>query len=92
MSLQQFYNDYATWLDAGAPDGWPFSRKVGLCGSVTQHPYHLPRWKIKKQLKEAGLDELYPFGGEYRFEIDFDNATMHTNPERIKWVKDHANS
>lgn len=92
MTLQQFYNDYAAWLDAGAPEGQPFYRNLGLCASVTQYPYHQPRWKIKKQLEDAGLDKIYPFGGEYQFETDFDNATMHLNPERIKWVKDHANN
>lgn len=91
-TLRQFYNDYAAWLDKGAPEGQPFHRHVGLCMSVTQAPYCLPPWKIKKQLEEAGLDTIYPFGGEYQFETDFDNATMHTNPLRIQWVKDHANN
>ena len=93
MTLQQFYNDYAAWLDAGAPeDDKHFTRGEGLCSQAMKPPYRVHLSEIKKQFVEAGLDSLYPFGGEYQFDIEFEDETMHLNPLRIQWVKDHANN
>ena len=87
-TLQAFYKAYAAWLDAGAPDLQPFDRRHGLCGAI--QVYGMKRWHIKRQLAEAGLDTIYPFGGEYAFETEYDNATAHLNPDRIEWVRKHA--
>lgn len=32
--LQEFYNDYAAWLDAGAPHCTPYNRRYGLCYAI----------------------------------------------------------
>lgn len=93
-SLQQFYNDYAAWLDAGAPQRKPFGRHMGLCINLwdwSEHNINLDI-ELSNQFKDGGLDEDYPFGGETQFDIDLENRAMHTNPLRIKWVKDHANN
>lgn len=90
--LKAFYQAYAKWLDAGAPNGQPFYRRHGLCGNLTRFT---DDWEpllnaMIDQFKEAGLDTIYPFGGEYAFETEYDNATAHLNPARIKWVKEHC--
>lgn len=94
MTLQDFYNDYAAWLDKGAPHKQPFYRDAGLC-------YNLGRFggdrdayiEMGRQFEAAGLDYMYPFND------DNDDYLSHTrqqdhyiNPLRIQWVKDHANN
>lgn len=94
MTLQQFYNDYAAWLDAGAPEDRRFYRGYGLCDNLYSQPYcniYLMN-EMKGQFKTAGLDIHYPFGGSEVFEYETDNLTFHLNPSRIQWVKDHANN
>lgn len=94
-TLQQFYNDYAAWLDAGAPEGQPFVRSQGLCINLwdwSEHNVNLDI-ELSNQFKDAGLDEDYPFnvnGNDHHRETD--SELMHLNPLRIKWVKDHANN
>lgn len=88
-TLKDFYQTYAAWLDAGAPDGKPFYRHLGLCAAATNYGPGI-RWEVKKQFIAAGMDPLYPFGGEYAFETEYDNATAHLNPERIEWVRENC--
>lgn len=94
MSLQQFYNAYAAWLDAGAPDGQPFVRHTGLC--INLHKFGGNRDVLKEmssQFKEAGLDEDYPFNDNsesYYRETYLDE--IYLNPKRIDWVRYHANN
>lgn len=35
--LADFYKAYSYWIDAGTPEGEPFSRRVGLCGSLCSY-------------------------------------------------------
>ena len=34
--LQEFYNSYQAWLDAGAPDNQPYNRRYGLCHALNR--------------------------------------------------------
>lgn len=91
-TLKEFYQAYAAWLDAGAPEGQPFDRGYGLCDNLYDQ-YYCHRGlmnEMRGQFKKAGLDIDYPFGGSEVFEDETDNSTMHTNPLRVQWVKDHA--
>lgn len=89
-TLKEFYQAYAAWLDAGAPDLQPFDRRHGLCSQAMKRPYSVPLNEIKKQFVDAGLDSLYPFGGEEVFDVEYDNATAHLNSERNEWVREHC--
>lgn len=92
--LQAFYNTYAAWLDAGAPEGQPFYRHAGLCHNLGKFGGDRDAYvEMTRQFEAAGLDYKYPF--DYNMEnyrSQSDDETMHLNPERIKWVKDHANN
>lgn len=87
-TLEGFYREYAAWLYKGAPDFKPFDRRYGLCKAITV--YGLPAELIKKQLQAAGLSSIYPFGGGYTFERDYEGATAHLNAERREWVWEHC--
>lgn len=91
-TLKEFYQAYAAWLDAGAPEDQPFSRAFGLCDNLCDKGFHDLWRELKGQLKSEGYDPAYPFGGSEVFENETDDLTFHLNPERIKWVKDHANN
>lgn len=93
MSLQQFYNAYAAWLDAGAPDGQPFTRHTGLCINLYDWSDCDDQltWELENHFNEGQLDVNYPFnedGEDYRMETQRDEC--HLNPKRIQWVTYHA--
>lgn len=88
--LKAFYKAYAAWLDAGAPQCFPFKRHEGLC-------YNLRKWsdcneelsgELLDQFVDADLDWEYPFDGNW------DNYSgddyKHLNPARVSWVRKHA--
>ena len=91
--LQAFYNAYAAWLDAGAPQYEPFCREAGLCHNLGKFGGDRDAYiEMGRQFEAAGLDYRYPFNdGEADYLCHAFNDDQHTNPERIKWVKDHAN-
>lgn len=92
--LKAFYQAYAAWLDAGAPHLEPFSRGVGLCNNLRHFTddWKPLRTEMAAQFEAAGLDPKYPFGGEADYDERLIDERQHMNPERIEWVRNHANS
>ena len=93
-TLQAFYQAYAAWLDAGAPNGQPFYRSSGLCSNLTRFT---DDWEpllnaMIDQFKEAGLDHEYPFNGEESYYTHCQYGTQYVNPYRVEWVRKHANN
>ena len=96
--LKAFYTAYAQWIEAGAPDDKPFSRKYGLCSNLRRHIKDSEgrnallalevRDLMDVEFDQAKLDHNYPFGETYFEEAR--NRTMHTNQRRINWVFDRA--
>lgn len=95
--LADFYEAYSEWIDAGAPESEPFSRRVGLCGSLclylTRKGCKFPARDMalqlmKSQFIKAGLSRDYPFNNaENSYHVECVNGTIHTNKNRIAWVK-----
>lgn len=95
--LAEFYEAYSDWIDAGAPESEPFSRRVGLCGSIflylAMKGYPIKDRKItlemmRAQFVKAGLDREYPFNNqENSYRMESINGLIHTNKNRIAWVK-----
>ena len=95
--LADFYKAYSDWIDAGAPESEPFSRRVGLCGSIflylAMKGYPIKDRKItlemmRAQFVKAGLDSEYPFNNqENSYRMESINGLIHTNANRIQWVK-----
>ena len=92
--LQAFYNAYAAWLDAGAPEGQPFLRETGLCHNLGKFGGDRDAYvEMTRQFEAAGLDYRYPFNnGKYDYLCHAYNDNQHANPLRVQWVKDHANN
>ena len=94
--LKHFYNDYQAWLDAGAPEGKPFTRHGGLC--VNLCIWRNEQAEIDKKLllssvliiqfKEEGLAACSPFG-LLEYVEEKKNGTGHLNKQRILWIKNH---
>ena len=90
-TLKEFYQAYAAWLDAGAPDFLPFSRASGLCNNLHSFTKSFNAYReMESQFDDAGLDPDYPFGGEDDYLGRSAERKQHLNPLRIQWVKDHA--
>lgn len=93
--LTEFYRSYAIWLEEGAPQWEPFSRTEGLCWSVLYFATHCGYrseallHELREQFEAAGLSQGYPFDeGGMAHSKARTNATMHTNPKRIQWVRE----
>lgn len=95
--LAEFYKAYSDWIDAGAPEGEPFSRRSGLCGSLclylTSKGYRFPARDMtlqlmKSQFIKAGLSRDYPFNhAENSYYVECIDGSIHINKNRIAWVK-----
>lgn len=95
--LAEFYEEYSDWIDAGAPEGEAFSRRVGLCGSLCSYltskgcrfPVRdMALQLMKSQFIKAGLSRDYPFNNaENSYRLESINGAIHTNKNRIAWVK-----
>lgn len=95
--LAEFYEEYSDWIDAGAPESEPFSRRVGLCGSLCSYlaskgcrfPVRdMALQLMKSQFIKAGLIRDYPFNNaDNSYYVECVNGTIHTNKNRIAWVK-----
>ena len=92
-TLKEFYQAYAAWLDAGAPEDQPFYRDSGLCLNMDKFGCGRDAYiEMCSQFEAAGLNYKYPFNdGEGDYLIHIGQDDHYINPERIKWVKDHAN-
>lgn len=95
--LAEFYEAYSDWIDAGAPEGKPFSRKCGICVSLTLHLKDIgltpkereqARKLMRSQFIKAGLNGDYPFNNrELPYLTESARGMIHTNKNRIQWVK-----
>jgi hypothetical protein len=94
--LTEFYQSYAKWLDEGAPDHKPFSRRFGLCtsfddfmrdsyGAIDQACIA----ELYEQFVAAGLSGNYPFDTHMAYGEARHLARQHRNPKRIQWVREH---
>lgn len=95
--LSDFYKTYSDWIDAGAPESEPFSRRIGLCGSLCLYltskgcgfPVRdMTLQLMKSQFIKAGLSRDYPFNNaDNSYHLESINCKIHTNKNRIEWVK-----
>lgn len=95
--LAEFYKAYSDWIDAGAPESEPFSRRVGLCGSLclylTNKGCRSPERDMalqlmKSQFIKAELSRDYPFNNaDNSYCLESMNGLIHTNKSRVAWVK-----
>ena len=95
--LSDFYKAYSDWIDSGSPEGEPFSRRVGLCGSLCSYltskgckftARDMTLQLMKSQFIKAGLSRDYPFNNaDNSYRMESINGTIHTNKNRVAWVK-----
>jgi hypothetical protein len=91
--LKAFLSAYLEWIEHGAPQKLPFSRRYGLCSNLTDWARPLDieeRIALEKALDRMfsadGLDQCHPFGADEYFEAREDE-TQHLNEARIAWVR-----
>jgi hypothetical protein len=84
--LTKFYDDYWQWLQDGAPEGEPFSRRCGLCFAARR--YGNCDLEMQKQFGKAGLSEWLPFGAGAYWRAR-DASKMHLSRKRRAWVDAH---
>ena len=95
--LAEFYEAYSDWIDYGAPEGEPFSRRIGLCGSLclylTNKGCRFPERDMalqlmKSQFTKAGLSRDYPFNNaDNSYYLESIDGKINANKNRVAWVK-----
>lgn len=95
--LSEFYKAYSDWIDAGAPESEPFSRRSGLCGSIflyaAMNGYPVSERSalllvMRVQFIKAGLNRDYPFNSQEKpYLVESARGLIHTNSDRIAWVR-----
>jgi hypothetical protein len=91
--LIAFLKAWHDWATSGAPDGEPFWRKHGLCGSAKRFAKTEDAadtlWEDFAETfwEGAELEVIYPFGvSDYRRRLK--SATQHECPKRLAWVRE----
>lgn len=100
QSLTNFYNAYAEWLEANAPEHPVFDRGSGLCLQLLRYcidfgvdvdARHAHMDEFTEQLTQAGLCDRYPFDiDDQSYLSSSRRMTCHLNPNRIAWVREHV--
>jgi hypothetical protein len=94
--LKRFLQSWIDWIDAGAPQGEPFSRNTGLCANVYDWTIECDLdidaiTKILRELRKTfradNLHPMTPFGGNVVYLKETETATQHLNAERLAWVR-----
>lgn len=90
LALTEFYREYYAWVQDGAGEHPFFRRNHSLCAALFRY-YRGLAAELEHQLIDAFPEKhLYPFNEDrYHFMDELKNSSMHQNPLRIKWVKDH---
>lgn len=103
MTLLDFYKDYLNWINSGAPDREPYSRRVGLCTNLLYFANQFKEenenddlalelfYQMRLQFRRAGLSETYPFIDRDDFAKEGREENAHLNETRILWVKNQIN-
>ena len=83
-----FLKDWLKWATTGAVWHPIYRKEQGLCLSYQEYARHTPFTysELSKLFRAQGLNTGFPFG-EKEFWEDARNATMHTNPMRLEWVR-----
>lgn len=90
--LQSFFDAYANWLNAGAPERQPFSRARGLCGNLRLNRFESLDIFAATDTELSNMFNavLYPFGEE-SYCLGILKGTLHLCPKRRAFVFAHAN-
>ena len=95
--LAEFYEAYSDWIDASSPESEPFSRRVGLCGSLCSYlaskgcrflARDMALQLMRSQFIKAGLSSDYPFNNaDNSYYLESIDGAIHTNKNRVAWIK-----
>lgn len=103
MTLIDFYKDYLGWINRGAPDREPYSRRIGLCTNLIYFANNFKEvdeegelalklfTELRWQFRAAGLSDTYPFIDRDDFIKEGREEIAHLNETRILWVKNQIN-
>lgn len=92
---------YLEWVAAGAPNTDAiFNTHYGLCRCIARFVRYVGEvpcssgetHEIMETLfAKAGLDPLYPFGGQELYDHETWNGSCHLNIDRLEWARRMAN-
>ncbi|WAX14509.1 hypothetical protein ECO340P2_00254 [Escherichia phage ECO340P2] len=96
--LLTFYRTYLAWLEAGAPEGEPFTRCTGLCtnlydfydmGESERYQHVLDEMHEQFYLKDLVM--VLPFNSNFgKYTLEAEKSRCHLNVDRVNWVKERV--
>lgn len=96
--LLTFYRTYLAWLEAGAPEGEPFTRCTGLCTNLydfydmgESERYEPVLDEMHEQFYHKGLVMVLPFNSNFgKYTLEAEKSRCHLNVDRVNWVKERV--
>ncbi|BDU12133.1 hypothetical protein [Escherichia phage phiWec179] len=94
--LLTFYRTYLAWLEAGAPEGEPFTRCTGLCSNLydfydmgESERYEPVLDEMHEQFYRKDLVMVLPFNSNFgKYTLEAERSRCHLNVDRVNWVKE----
>ena len=96
--LLTFYRTYLAWLEAGAPEGEPFTRCTGLCTNLydfydmgESERYEPVLDEMHEQFYLKDLVMVLPFNSNFgKYTLEAEKGRCHLNVDRVNWVKERV--
>lgn len=88
-ALTAFYDAYLHYAETGE-NPHCFLSFCGLCDALTHMPgYAVTFFEMKKQFRDAGLNEAYPFNAGSP-DLYSQDESKSSNSKRLAWVRAHS--
>ena len=95
--LKEYLKAVQAWIEQGCPNSDPYKQVFRLCVNAYRHfpeddeAAENLRIELEDAFEADGLDLEYPFNRSAKDYIDECSArTVWKNPQRLAWVKKHA--
>lgn len=88
--LVQFAGDYLEWVEHGAVQDKPFTRKAGVCANFERWlKLHHPNAEFDayRVIRRTWGGRMFPFGGQARYRFDARWSIPHLNRARMRWLR-----
>lgn len=89
--LRAFLADWLAWVERGAPEAEPYTRRRGLCSNAElfrgwdDAAAMALHWALVADF--GAYQGLFPFGGPYAYVLSSRACDQHLNKQRLAWVR-----
>lgn len=87
--LYKFYCEWLEWAESGGKSHPIFVQWCGLCHNLSKYSWFNEKLsqELKKEFKSKHLSTAYPFGKRMYMKQAAEES-LHTDPNRLAWVRE----